>query len=68
MSTKYEYTYMENISDFHDATTYVPVISYDHIIPKSKLFLVQMQLEMADLRNHCGSRGSRYGKRISGAQ
>ena len=39
-----------------------------HIIPKSKLFLVQIQLELADLQNHRGSRGSRYGKIISGAQ
>ena len=35
---------------------------YHMIIQKSKLFFVQIQLEMADLQNHCGSRGSRYVK------
>ena len=48
--------------------TCVPAISYDHIIRRSKLFLVQVQLEMSDLQNQCGSRGSQYGKRISEAQ
>ena len=42
--------------------------SYDHIIAKFKLFLVQIQLEMADLQNHWGSRGSWYVKRISWVQ
>ena len=39
-----------------------------HIIIKSKLFLVQIQLEMSDLQNPCGSSGSRYVKRISWVQ
>ena len=43
-------------------------ILFDHIIRKSKLFLVQIKLEMADIQNHCGSRGSWYVKKISGVQ
>ena len=45
--------------------TSFPEYLFDHIIRRSKLFLVQIQLEMADLQNHYGSRGSRYVKRIS---
>ena len=55
-----------DICDKHGKhVTCVPAISYDHIIQKSKLFLVQIQMEIADLQNHCGSKGSRYVKRIS---
>ena len=49
MSTRAPGSHVHNMS-VGPLPTCVPAISYDHIIRKSKLFLVQIQLEMADLQ------------------
>ena len=48
--------------------TTFPDYLLDHNIWQSKLFVMQTLLAIAELQNYWGSRGSRYGKRISGAQ
>ena len=48
--------------------TTFPEYLLDHNIWKFKLFVMQTLLEIAELQNYWGSRGSWYDKRISGAQ